>query len=188
MKYILPLLLAAPLFLEGCSVVDKNLYKKEVVAVQSVTVPANIANPAIPAIPATENGIATNSPIVSAPVVSAPVSPQFVTNLVSNPKVEAAIEVVSVLPIPYSGLIGGVLALLYSTYRNIRNKKNIESLVLGVEGVRTLIKETPELQHLDQKVVKILKNNQKSLNTITEVSKIVAKLTDKKDGTVQHLD
>lgn len=184
MKYILPLLLAAPLLLEGCSVVDKNLYKKEVVAVQSVTVPANIATPAIPAIPATENGIATNSP----PVVSAPVSPQFVTNLVSNPKVEAAIEVVSVLPIPYSGLIGGVLALLYSTYRNIRNKKNIESLVLGVEGVRTLIKETPELKHVDEKVVKILKNNQKSLGTINDISKIVAKLTDKRDSTVQHLD
>lgn len=168
--------------LTGCAVLDKG-YDKQAVFHDATTnvVTKYVTNTVV--LPPVTN-IIDNT--VSAPVVRTVVMPTietvitpayYTTNLVDKPIVTGAVAMAEALPVPYAGLAGGGLALLYSMYRNIRNKKALVAIVQGIDEGRKLLQTTPELQGVDAKIKDILIKHQEVAGVLTQVSGIVNQYT-----------
>lgn len=159
------LLLLPLLFLCSCATLDK-LYKENITIVPASTnYVEQIYSNTITGVLTTQN-------------VEVITPSHSITNLESNPIVTGTITAIGAIPVPWSGVVGGGLALLYSTYRLWRNKRMVQAVILGVEEARNIIRENPELHPLDDKIVAILKRNQETLKVINDVTQVVNKITD----------
>lgn len=99
------------------------------------------------------------------------------TVLVDRPELTTAVAVGQTLPIPYVGLGASILGLLYTLYRNIRNKQALVSVVTGIEAGRKILQTTPELQAVDAKIKDFLIAHQEIAGTLQTVSSVVNSYT-----------
>lgn len=181
-KYGILALILGALVISGCSVLDQT-YDKQVVWHDPVTnsISRIVTNEVVipPVTNAAGNVIAAHTNVVLTPVTEYIIVPGYsTTNLVDKPLVTGAIGTVQALPFPYTGLAGGVLALLYSFYRNIRNKKALVAVVQGIDEGRKLLQNTPELQAIDSKIKDILIKHQEVAGVLNAVTAVVNTYTD----------
>jgi hypothetical protein len=169
MRYVI---LYALCFLCGCSSIDKHLYNQQVVQTKEAvtnTVLSYVTN----TVPVMVEGKTVTNTVIQ-PISTTTITPAlYTTNLVDNPIVTTSIEVTRDLPIPFAGLAGGLLAMLYSSYRMIRNKQTVNALVNGIEAGRQLLQTTPELKQIDDKFKDLLIHHQEIAGVLNEVSKVV---------------
>ena len=177
------LLLIPLLLLAGCTFLDKA-YTKQVTAVPGAIIATNtviVTNTIW--VPAITNSVGVVTPpevrSVLVPTISLTYAPPtYVTNLIPNSTVTTTFDVAKDIPVPYVGLIGSILGMLYAGYAAWRNKKGVTALVQGVEETRKLLQETPIGQEIDKKVKDFLIKHQEMNGVLDLVSKEVDKTTD----------
>lgn len=171
-------LLSFPL-LTGCSTIDKA-YDKEVVTVPGQAIRTNtvfVTNVVV--LPPVTNTVTGDvAPAIVRQVVTPTITVDFapattVTNLVPRAAISNTIEVVRDLPIPWAGVLGGVLAAIYSGYAAIRNKKTAVALVQSYDAARRILRETPEGQKLDAKMTAVMANHQQLAGVIGHVKDLL---------------
>jgi hypothetical protein len=180
-RFLALTLIAFALTFAGCAALDKA-YKQEVVYSPPSTnvVTKYITNTVeVAAVTNADNTVTPpKTQVIVVPTIETVITPaRYTTNLVDNPAVTGTIAVAETLPIPFVGLAGGVIGLLYSVYRNIRNKKALVAVVQGIDDGRKLLQGTPELQAIDAKIRDVLIQHQEVAGVLNAVSDVVNKYT-----------
>jgi len=115
---------------------------------------------------------------VITPIVEIVITPEsYSTNLVNKPMVESGLAITGSLPVPFAGFAGGLLTLIYSIYRMIRNKQALKAVILGIEEGRKLLQTTPELQAVDSKIKDALIKHQELAGVLNTVSSVINSYT-----------
>ena len=180
----------------GCDKVDKlyDVRQASIIGTNRSIIPASYSTNFVPAVMATNvtrsyideaTGVVvpgfTNVTTIQAaaayvtyvPAVTNDVPVYGKAELVEKSTVTGGLTILGALPIPFAGLASGVLGLIYSMYRNVRNKKIAVGLVQSIDQARQLLQTTPELKAIDQKFKDTLIEHQDVAGVLSEVTQLV---------------